>query len=449
MATEVLAGTLPGFETHTYWMPPVYFLLLAAVFAFFEPGLIVVRLVSVALGVLALLMTCALSRRVGLGRWLSLLPVAFLAADTLFLRASLIGRMEILTILLTLTALFLALDTKPQSAAVGARRDLLTGFVAALAALSHPVGVAAPVAVLLARVFFPPPENGALSQRRRIPWPLLLGMALPALAWGVYLLQSPGDFAAQWGAQMARKSKTGSVGLAGIRGTLTVYAILYAPVPKSIIALYWLGGIGGLYALGRSRRPLFLLLLCQALLLVIVTMNQEYHYPVYLAPLGCIGIAHLIGAVRHESRAWQAAGIAAMAVMVWFTLSGLEHRTTLAYGLNVLYRERTDYADWTRKISDVLPPGARVLLSATPDPYLGLCGRRDLILHAFLPEDVPMPAARIAAFLSSHDYVVVDKTEAGTRREIPLFVRTRCDLVTKVGEANGQGYIAHIYRVRR
>lgn len=458
MASDVLAGTLPGFERYTYWMPPVYFLVLAGVFSVVPPGLSVVRLVSAFVGALVLLMTFLLGRRAGLGRWLSLLPVGLLALDPVFLRASLVGRMDILAVFFIMSALYLALAPAKEGRTADLRQNLFTGVVAALAALTHPIGIVAPVAVVASRAFVPPAKEESIPGKGERALPLLLllvGIAVPFLLYLVYILQDPASFAAQWAGQMARKTHVNPYTFGAVRGTLTIYAMLYsltpaALMPKAIVLLLWLSGLAGLCVLGRACRPAYLLLLCQVVLFAVLCVNQEYWYAVYLAPLTHLGVAAVFGfALRQEARAWRLAAAVVAGAGLLFSLNGLETRAHLSYELGLRGREQTDYTAWTRQISDALPSGARALLAVRPDPYLGLCQRRDLILREYLPSNIPVPSARLTAFLEGMDYIVMDRDPSYIQQEIRDFVSARCERTARIGPEDDRGYVAVIYRVLR
>ena len=91
MSTDLLDGALPGIGRRTYWMPPVYFLYVASVFRFSGAGVVPLRLASIAAAVAVLILTYLVALRTGLGRWTSLLAMALVAVDAVFLRGAVNG----------------------------------------------------------------------------------------------------------------------------------------------------------------------------------------------------------------------------------------------------------------------------------------------------------------------------------------------------------------------
>ena len=108
MSTDLLQGALPGAGQHTYWMPPLYFIYLATIFRLAGPNLVPLRVASFVPALAIMALTYLLGLRVGLGRYASLLPVALLALDAVFLRGALVGRMDMFALSLMMLALWSA-----------------------------------------------------------------------------------------------------------------------------------------------------------------------------------------------------------------------------------------------------------------------------------------------------------------------------------------------------
>ena len=68
MGADLMTGYLQGIEAHTYWQPPLYFVLLAAVFAIAGVRVEAMRGFSVIAAIAVLGMTWRLGRGIGLGR---------------------------------------------------------------------------------------------------------------------------------------------------------------------------------------------------------------------------------------------------------------------------------------------------------------------------------------------------------------------------------------------
>src|SRR5579862_1963825 len=115
MASDSWPGLLLGTNRHTYIAPPFYFLYLAGWFRLWGVGIVVMRLSSVAAGVVALAATYFLGVKSGLSPWLSLIPPSLLAIDSVFLRAALIGRPDMLALAFILLALLAATRVSPTT----------------------------------------------------------------------------------------------------------------------------------------------------------------------------------------------------------------------------------------------------------------------------------------------------------------------------------------------
>ena len=70
-------------------------------------------------------------------------------------------------------------------------------------------------------------------------------------------------------------------------------SLLQYGLPLGLVAgLMWGAGLVGLCYAARGRRDLWVLPLCQILLLPAISTG-EYWYPVYLLPLGSLGVVSL------------------------------------------------------------------------------------------------------------------------------------------------------------
>jgi 4-amino-4-deoxy-L-arabinose transferase-like glycosyltransferase len=452
MSTDLLDGTLPGIGQHTYWMPPLYFLYIASVFRFTGPGLVPLRLASTAAALAVLVLTYLLAVRSGLGRWLSLLPVSLVAIDVVFLRGALTGRMDMLTLFFILLSLWLA----TKSAAPW--NSFLTGIVCALAALTHPVGAVAPVAVVAWRL---------LQRETRMPrsfLPLLIGILIPFLPWLAYILVDPQSFMGQFGAQLARKSARHaslSFPIYSFFNLIAEYAFKGRNLIDFIWVLpLWFVGMAGLGDTELNLRPddslarRSLLLLCgfQALTIAVILWGSETWYTVYVIPVTAIGLCHLLNNGRSVKSLGSERAVITAVVLVWISVvlcSNLQHASRLDYLQNVVYRSETDYSDWSSQISGKIPPGSKVLLSIIPDPYFGLMGRSDLSLREFLPEKIPINHDIYWRYMSQADYVIVGIGVQSPSAMAEEFLRSNGTLIDTVGRKAGNGYFARIYRVNR
>jgi 4-amino-4-deoxy-L-arabinose transferase-like glycosyltransferase len=288
MGTTVLAGTLPGIETHTYWMPPVYFLAVAAVFKTLGVGLVQLRLFSVLCGLVVMLLTWLLAQESGLDRRQALVPVTLLGVDLVFLRGAFIGRMDMLTLALMLAGVLLAL----RAHATGSRKLLIGAMIAAaLAPLTHPFGVVA-LPMLAATI--------AATNGRRSLRPLLLMLLVTALVFVPWLLYASRDwpsFVAQQSVQFQRK---GARAYEGILPMITFVLEQYAGY-GGFAAVLWLLGLGGLLSAAARHRKLAGLLVGAILSSALLIWSREMWYPLYAVPFTALGVGLLFFRLQ-ESR---------------------------------------------------------------------------------------------------------------------------------------------------
>jgi hypothetical protein len=460
LATDLLAGIVPGVERRTYLMPPAYFFYLGSVFSVWGGSVFAVRLASLAAALLVMGLVFSLGLRTGLGPWLSLIPLSLLAVDSVFLRAALIGRMDVLALAFILLALRLSIPVAPRLAGAqeeiptGRRRHnaarqsscfpgapFLTGLMCAMAFLTHPVGAVAVLAVVAAWAQLP-------SARR---WPslarMLAGFSLPMSAWGVYILQDPGSFIAQFGSQLMRKAGRHPGTLDRLAGSLALNFGQYG-LARELPGLVWACGLVGLYLAARKRRELLVLCAAQILVLAAILWSREIWYPVYLAPLTALGLGLLmaVGTPWGPGKAWLPC--AALFVSVVFARGSLRHLADINALQNQIHRNETNYEAFCKDISAVIPAGSRTLISVIPDPYLELAKRSDLVLREFVPEGFPVDRGQYRRYLAAADYIVAG-LPAAPSVEVSEFLQRRGELVATAGKDDGVGYYARIYRVKR
>ena len=473
LATSLLSGVVPGIEHRTYLMPPVYYCYLTCVFSIWGLSIFAVRLASLAAALLVMGLTYSLGLRSGLGPWLSLIPVSLLAVDSVFLRAGLIGRMDLVALAFILLALRLSLGrdcprafpiNHSGSSTYFPAAPFLTGLACALASLTHPIGVVAVVGVVAAWT-----QLGT-AQRWPVLVRMLAGFSLPMLVWGVYIIQDPESFIVQFGSQLMRKAGRHPGTLARLMENLVLNFGQWG-LAQELMGLLWVCGLGGLYLAARRRSELLVLSATQLVILAAILWSKEIWYPVYLAPLTALGLGLLLAAeepwgLRKTSlHAWphrHARPLAkepwhlgnaclpclALSVSMLFARGNVRRLVQINALQNKIYRTGTNYIAFCKDISAVIPPGSRTLISVIPDPYLELAKRPDLALREFVPEGFPVDRGQYRRYLAASDYVVAGLPGAPSV-EVSEFLQLNGELVATVGQDDGIGYYARIYRVKR
>lgn len=403
MATTVLAGFIPGMDRYTFWLPPGYFLTLAALFRFVGPGqyLLAMRLFSWFLGVLLLGLARIILRRLALGPRIVWLGLMLLATHPTFIRAANLGRMEMLTLVSAAGAVALYLEFLERG---GRRRAAAAGFLCGLAGLCHPAGVIIFAALALHFLFrsrfrgLAEPEIYVFSASSLVPF----------LPWLVYILQAPQFFWVQFGGQFARKT----AGAGNVLENGNVIAWLIRPLQSAewgrrgishwadfLAAVVFLLGLFFLILPGREKTKARVLGLWVMLGFALNLVSLEDWYPIYfILP----AILLLTWGAAEAKQGW------ARALGVVVILAGLGRNLVLAYSLfNGRYGTESDYRRYASAIAAHIPPGSSVLLMATPDPYFGLESlRKGYRLLEFVPEGIPVDPRLAETALASVDYVV-------------------------------------------
>ena len=441
LGTDPMAPYLPGIATRTYWVPPLYFVLLALVFAVAGAGLAAMRAFTAVTAAAALAATWSLGRKAGLDRAAACVAPALLAVDGVFLRGARVGRMDMLALALTLAALERALALR----ATGLRRDgVLAGLFAGLATITHPLGAVAPAALALQLLWTPQGER-----RRDLGW-LVSGLAGPLVAWGLYVLRDPASFAAQYGAQLARKSGRDPWSLAFFARSLDLSFSQYrdastpaAVVPGRAAAWLWALGTVGL-AWGAWRRPAVRLLLAAHLLAAVVTLaSAEMWYPLFVLPTAALGVGVLFarGLVALPARPAALAALAALCAC--FAGQNLAREEALRVRCTDP-GAATDYRAWSAGVGALLPRGATVFVGVFPDVTPGLLGRADLRFRTFVPEGLPVPPGAVRRGFDEAGYVVVGPDSPGT---IADALAPRLGTLVGVVGTDPAGYRAAVYRM--
>jgi hypothetical protein len=446
MGTPLLTEVLPGIGERTYWMPPVYFVLLSGVFKVFGPGILAMRGLTLAVSFCVMALTAAIAVEIGLGAWGALFGLCILALHELFESTLVVGRMESIVLLFLFSSLWIVVRelNRSEHAPMRALRFAWAGLFAGLAAMTHPFGVVG-CATLVAALLFHSPKNVSLAQRLR----LLIVAALAAIAcvipWGFYILQSPEDFKGQFGSQMARKAQmvSSSDFFEIIRFNLGTFS------SKGWIAgaLFLILGLLGIRLCGLKKRGAWAVFWAQALILVMLLSTNELWYPAYLVPLTAIGLSVL---TRRESTRYFSRWVGlSLFVLAWvgsgyWCLRGFLHRLHENVQMLQANREPEAYLKWARKINQAIPQNKQVLIASIPDPTFGLFDREDLKLRQFSP--VYTDPALYEPYLASADYIVVSERPVDPRVED--YARKHGTLADTIAIPQDPEFKAYVFRMR-
>ncbi|MDD5261022.1 MAG: glycosyltransferase family 39 protein [Methylacidiphilales bacterium] len=325
------------FARYTYWMPPVWFLVLAAWFKMLGFGLMQQRCLSVIWGAVCLIATYMIGWKVSGRRAVGLLASALLASDFLFLNHAADGRMDMMVAACSFSAyaIYLLLRERNLAYAVLASQTLIV-----LAGLTNPIGIIGWLGMLYLVLI--------LDWKRLRP-----GLLLPAIApylaggvlWGIYISKNVPVFLEQFGEKTSAPDLNPLTALAGEIAVryLPLYGVDISGHVKAlsglIIFLVYSGGVAGAWWIFLHRRRLAEGLLPGlwaiefAGMAFLITLKSDYHMPQIL-PL----YALLLAGFAVELWNWKGGRIAAcglVAALLICQLSIVAHKVRADYYSNL------------------------------------------------------------------------------------------------------------------
>lgn len=247
LASDVHRSFLPGAATYTYWMPPLYIVLLGSFLKIFGSTVLAAKSLSLLLSCASAAMFASLASN----RYTKIAAVALFLICPFVLITSAFIRVEALAIFLTVVAI------------VAVRKEwdaVVLGAVAALGLMTHPLMLACASGL------------GLTALRRGIRPLLVFALAFAVVfspyIW--YILQDAAMFKEQMQLQFLRKAKASFFDLKP--------AYLLQSVPMVLLALWCLYKVKG----GNALR--LFLSVSMLLALTIVLRSNEFNYQVYLVP---------------------------------------------------------------------------------------------------------------------------------------------------------------------
>lgn len=321
-------AVIPRADTHTYWTTPLYPFVVGLWFRIAGVGLLQMRVLSLVCSAVLVAAWGSAVRRLTGSVLVAVIAMGLIAVNSHVLWSASIGRPEALGSALAAVALAAYLRWRERHLM---RAVCVASALVAAGALAHPL--VAVEAVALAAIAL------VLDARRLRPGHVLAACgvgALVLLPWGLYILQAPDIFRAQWAANTG--TKTGS----RLAGLTNPFGALASDFRERYLFHHFLGVSGGarvlvveLVALGaavvlalawpRVRRirgfvPLALAALASFATLAVLdgSRYQQYFVHVYPALLAfaALAVATLVVSGR-------GARLAAAALVVGLAVPGL------------------------------------------------------------------------------------------------------------------------------
>jgi 4-amino-4-deoxy-L-arabinose transferase-like glycosyltransferase len=336
---EDLGDAMPAesLKRHTYWNPPLLFLVNAAFFKVFGFGLFQIRITAVLWGGVALCAWYFIIRSGCNSPTLSVLVAGFVSLGYFFQIGAATGRMDMMCLALGTSGLasYCVLRNSNLKAAV-----FVSNVLVVASGLTHAVGIAyfCGLAVLTLGQDWKRLRGAHLALA---VLPYLVGAA----GWGAYISEDPAAFREQMAANVAVTrlasgipagfSPLVSLKQEAVRRYLTPFGFEPGAPPlsrtKSIVLLMYIAGMAGLLWVKRLRQdPLVRILLILAgidfLVLTFVATQKNYYYLPHTTAVfsGCLAL-FLLRAPAPGSRG-QSLAVIALAGLVALQAAGLVAR---------------------------------------------------------------------------------------------------------------------------
>ncbi|MCW7468937.1 glycosyltransferase family 39 protein [Leptospira kanakyensis] len=387
LQTEVLKGLIPGMESKTLWMPPVYFLFSGFSLSIFPDTLTTVRLANVFIVYLTAVGFYILLRREAISPIASQIAFASVLWEPLLFRFGTAARMEGLTAFFFILSLLFATN-KDKSKVYFV---FLAGVSLSLSSLSHPIG--ASFGLVTAFLVW---KNFGLKS---IPWFFLGGM-LPILCWLYYIHPNWNWFEIQFGAQLTRKRNL--LGNFTLIDKVKVFSFGFGfaklrliLILTEIILLISLSYQSWKNSGKLNQKWILFWIWILSVLVSLYTSSEGWYVFHILFPLA-FGMALLYENKRIDSK------LAILGVLL--SLSSLLYT-------NHIHWFQTDskkiLESHFQNLEMSLAHSKSVYLQALPDPYFDLRNKRpDLDILEFIPGELDIPSESYIKTIQSRDSFV-------------------------------------------
>jgi 4-amino-4-deoxy-L-arabinose transferase-like glycosyltransferase len=433
-----LSSTLVAGQEHVmYWQPPVYFLMLAPVIKTFGWSLVVLRGFSALIGALVVVFTYLL------GRFFTAPLVAkvgtlLLVCNPHFVTYIKYGRMDglcVLFLLASLLAVRWALEQRKPGAFT------LPGLAAAAAVLTHPLGMIAPVSILLWLLV--QRGIGKINLAKSITWfllPIVAGLG----CWLILILQDPHGFLVQMHYQFARKDRDWMSSFLGFVGRYRFVPFVLA------LGLFGVLATWGAWRRTRQDSALLLLLIVNVVSFVTITARFELTYHLYWIPVASIAAG---AAVTQDSVRW---GNAFRILGLVALLNGIAFLAYVTYSIHWNERSAPSYLEFSLSVAALLPDSCSVINAGYPSLYWGLHeGRPDVryFERVYFDTTIVKDAfGRADYFILTRSFAPEDDaqlldSEVRTIKSLAGRVQKRLMLVGEVGQQRRFVPSARVYKL--
>lgn len=298
--TEIgAAGLMPGIQSHTYWLPPLYFLAEALTFRLFGIGLLQARFVSIFWGFVGLVAIYYLAKKLfNNDRKLVVLSVSLLAVDPFWLGNASLARMDMMAASLSLVALagYLTLREKNLAWAI-----FWGNLFVCLSGLTHPNGLLGLLALIFIIVY--------LDRRRLRPSMVGVGLipyALGAIGWGAYIIRDFESFKDQFFGNVHAVNTFGwTEFISGFKGYFSAYGFLSLSRSTALapILLLFLMGLIGAPLVARRKHLIWGALVIVFLGTVLLIGSSKFWYMGWVPPFFILNSIAVLESLRERKLA--------------------------------------------------------------------------------------------------------------------------------------------------
>lgn len=415
-----LVGNIENYGSAGY--PPLYFAILAGWFKIFGLSIFHQRLLSIIFSLFFLIIYFLFSKTFFI-KQKSLFPVlavGFLIFDYTFLRSTVIGRFEILILLLGITSLHLLQAKKPMLS--------LCGLLLGITVLIHYTSL---IFIFVTLIYLFLLYKSKTIKIRELNF-FLIPFFIVSLGWIIYLYLNKEFFLELIILALQIKETH-------IRWLWSVFA--YHPLPLKLIFLGYIVVTWeyAIFAFQQRNLKYYLILLCLVFAwLFSYFYNLEFSYStiapfVYLSL--CILISYYFSKMGTCKNSVKFFLISMLAILI-FTLN----LHIYLKNISDLSSNNFSYDLFSKRILSIIPDNKTVFLSAIPDPYFAFKESRSNKMYQFYP----LVAAKenILNILDDSDYIIFNSPLGPNSNIVMEYIKRNTADTYPVGDNNQyQAYV--------
>lgn len=324
-----------GIDHHTYWVMPLYLMILSLWFKIFGFSLLSMRSLGIVSGILMLIGWFIIVSKLTGNRKIALLAIAFLSCDFWFNNQAATGRgVDIMAASLGTAGLASYLLFRERNFYIAI---LLSNTFIAMSGFTHWLGLAWFCGLMFMTLYFDR-DKIRLKHVASAAVPYLIGVGL----WGKYILESPSDFRAQFSANAADSGRLSGLlnPLSGfVRELMLRYRMAYGlgahteghgfwPSLKVYVLIAYLAGIVGaiIYKEIRQQKGSRVLLYITMIFFFLLSYLEGQKISVYLVhiiPFYCALLPILIFSLHPPKAAYKYTMWAGVGLVLLLQIGGV------------------------------------------------------------------------------------------------------------------------------